>query len=465
MSDNYFQHVVLCVVLLVAFSSGVRAVKVEKYEPTWESLDRRPIPEWYDEAKFGIFMHWGLYSVPSFGDEWFWYFWKGKNMSSYVEFMEKNYPPGFSYPEFGPMFTAEFFDPNAFAELVHNSGARYYVLTTKHHDGWTNWKSNVSWNYNAVDTGPHMDLVAALAKAFRSKTDVHFGLYFSLLEWFHPLYLKDKKNEFYTQEYVKAIALPQIYDLINTYQPDVLWTDGDWESSSDYWMSKEFLAWLYNESPVRDKIVVTDRWGNDSRYHHGGVMTDPDRFNPKSLQKEKWEDATSVDKGSWGYRRNANIEDFYSTYDLITFLVQAVSCGGNFLLNVGPTKEGTIAPAFQERLLQMGQWLKVNGEAIYSTRPWRAQNDSVAPNVWYTTKYTKAEFLAYAIIINKFPTTPSVLLGEPIPTNDTVVTMLGVDKGFKWSSASDKRGIEIYIPPYFQLPSPYAWVFKLENVI
>lgn len=124
MSDNYFQHVVLCVVLLVAFSSGVRAVKVEKYEPTWESLDRRPIPEWYDEAKFGIFMHWGLYSVPSFGDEWFWYFWKGEHIPSYVEYMEKNYPPGFSYAEFGPMFTAEFFDPNAFAELVNNSGAR-----------------------------------------------------------------------------------------------------------------------------------------------------------------------------------------------------------------------------------------------------------------------------------------------------------------------------------------------------
>ena len=124
MNDNYFQHLVLCVVLLVAFSSGVRAVKVQRYEPTWESLDRRPIPDWYDEAKFGIFMHWGLYSVPSFGDEWFWYFWKGKNISSYVQYMEKNYPPGFSYAEFGPMFTAEFFDPNAFAELVSNSGAR-----------------------------------------------------------------------------------------------------------------------------------------------------------------------------------------------------------------------------------------------------------------------------------------------------------------------------------------------------
>jgi len=114
----------------------------------------------------------------------------------------------------------------------------------------------------------------------------------------------------------------------------------------------------------------------------------------------------------------------------------------------------------------MGQWLEINGEAIYSTKPWRAQNDTVAPNVWYTTKYTKPnDDMAYAIILNEFPTTSSIVLGEPVTTKNTVVTMLGVEKDLKWSPSSEKGGIEIFIPPYFQLPCSYAWVFKLDNVV
>ena len=111
-------------VFLVVITSSFTACEAQKYQPTWESLDSRPIPYWYDEAKFGILMHWGLYSVPSFGSEWFWYLWQGKKVPKVVDFMEKNYPPGFSYADFAPMFTAEFFDPDEFAQLVENSGAR-----------------------------------------------------------------------------------------------------------------------------------------------------------------------------------------------------------------------------------------------------------------------------------------------------------------------------------------------------
>lgn len=120
----HFQRSVLFTMLLVTFANGVGTENAQRYEPTWESLDRRPLPAWYDEAKFGILMHWGLYSVPSFGSEWFWYLWQGEKKASYINYMEKNYRPGFSYADFAPMFTAEFFNPNEFAELVSNSGAR-----------------------------------------------------------------------------------------------------------------------------------------------------------------------------------------------------------------------------------------------------------------------------------------------------------------------------------------------------
>ena len=148
-----------------------------QYQPNWDSLDKRPLPSWYDESKFGIFISWGLFSVPSFGNEWFWYRWK-EGTPEYVEFMNKTYPPGFTYADFAPMFKAEMYDPDHWADVIQRSGAKYasYVFTfnnliipfssghrytvfiTKHHSGWCNWPTKTSWNWNSMDTGPHRDL-------------------------------------------------------------------------------------------------------------------------------------------------------------------------------------------------------------------------------------------------------------------------------------------------------------------
>lgn len=448
--------------LSAIFFLSLSSLVSSQYQPTWESLDARPLPPWYDEAKFGIFMHWGVYSVPSFGSEWFWYNWKGRQRPEYVEFMKKNYPPTFEYTDFAPMFKAEFFDPVAWAKLLTQSGARYVVLTSKHHEGWTNWRSNVSWNWNSVDNGPHRDLVGDLADAIRSHTNITFGLYHSLFEWFNPLYLKDSAKNFSTQDYVKQVCLPELYDLISTYKPEYLWSDGS-QGPDTYWMSREFLAWLYNDSPVKDTIVTNDRWcSNGCACHHGGVYTCHDRYNPGKLQNHKWENALTVDKGSWGYRRNVDINSYLDINQLLYQLASTVSCGGNMLLNVGPTADGRIIPAFEERLLQMGEWLSVNGEAIYSSKPWRAQNDTINKNVWYTSKAG----VVYAILL-EWPETEELTLGSPKATDNTQVTMLGYEGKFVWKPDTSKGGMIITLPgiPVNKLPSKWAWVFKLEKVL
>ncbi|KAG7155956.1 alpha-L-fucosidase-like [Homarus americanus] len=138
---------------------GLLAVSWARYDPTWDSLDTRPLPSWYDGAKIGIFLHWGVFSVPSFGSEWFWMYWQGAHSSSHVAFMDKNYRPGFTYQDFAPQFTAEFYDPEEWASIFNASGARYVVLTSKHHEGFTNWPSKYSWNWNSMDVGPKKDLV------------------------------------------------------------------------------------------------------------------------------------------------------------------------------------------------------------------------------------------------------------------------------------------------------------------
>ncbi|CAJ0583919.1 unnamed protein product, partial [Mesorhabditis spiculigera] len=364
-------------VLVLLFAT----VTVAKYAPTWDSIDSRPLPTWYDDAKFGIFMHWGAYSVPAFR-EWFWWYWQGPHPDkATIEYVSKNYAPDWSYADFARDFKAELFNADEFRNIVNASGAKYFVLTSKHHEGFTMWPSKTSWNWNSVNVGPKRDIVGELKKSF-AKSDIHFGLYFSLFEWFHPQYLEDVAKN--TSTYVQQVSYPQLLEIVNTYEPDVIWSDGDWDMSEDYWKSKEFLAWLYNESPVKDKVVTNDRWGKGVMGKHGGFMTYQDHYDPGTLLPRKWENCLTLDKESWGNRRTMTSEDVRTAYDVIEQIARTISCGGNVLLNVGPDSHGKIPPIFEDRLREIGKFVHANKDAIYGSKPWVHQNDS--GNIWYTSR-------------------------------------------------------------------------------
>ncbi|MEQ2230063.1 Plasma alpha-L-fucosidase [Ilyodon furcidens] len=419
----------LVLIQVINFSSG-------RYEPTWESIDSRPLPEWYDQSKFGIFIHWGVFSVPSFGSEWFWFYWQKEKLKDYVDFMQKNYPPDFKYQDFAPQFTAEFFDAKEWTDIFAASGAKYIVLTTKHHEGFTLWGSKNSWNWNAVDVGPKRDLVDEVASA-------------------------DAANLFSTNYFPTTKTLPELYELVLKYKPEVLWSDGDGNAPDKYWNSTGFLAWLYNDSPVRDTVVTNDRWGYGSIGKHGGYYTCSDRYEPGHLVKHKWENCMTIDQKSWGYRRNASLSDYLTIEKLVATLVETVSCGGNLLMNVGPTHDGRIAPIFEERLRQMGQWLKVNGGAIYNTTAWRSQKDNVTNNVWYTSK--PQEKAIFAILL-EWPDDGSVILNEPVVTKgQTQVELLG-HGALQWEPAKP-RGLRVLLPQlsFKQMPCQWAWTLKLTG--
>ncbi|XP_046582111.1 alpha-L-fucosidase-like [Haliotis rubra] len=452
---------VVLIFLALTTADGRSANKKQteiRYDPTWESLDSRPLPTWYDEAKIGVFVSWGVFSVPSFGNEWFWEGWQGDKNPKYVQYMQDNYKPDFTYAAFASDFTAEFYDAEAWAELFAASGAKYIVFITKHHGGFCNWATNVSFNWNSMMVGPKRDLVGEMSQALRSKTDLRLGLYHSLFEWFNPLYLQDKANNYTTTRFAKEKTIPELYELVNTYKPDIVWSDGDWEATDNYWGSREFLAWLYNDSPVKEIVVTNDRWGDGDHCEHGGFLTCHDRYNPGVLQPRKWEDAMTIDKKSWGFRREAVLDDFLTMDEIIAVLAETVSCGGNLLINVGPTKYGMISPIYEERLRQMGEWLKLNGEAIYSSKPWVAQNDTVTPGVWYTQKGGTV----YAIVLN-WPQPGQLILGSALPKTGMKVSLLGYTEGsFSWQNASPK-GISITIPPIpaNKMPCQWAWVFAM----
>ncbi|XP_064478248.1 alpha-L-fucosidase-like [Ornithodoros turicata] len=430
-----------------------------RYEPNWKSLDTRPLPPWYDEAKIGIFLHWGVFSVPSYLTEWFWMKWVSKDPAA-VKFMKDNYRPNFTYPEFASQFTAEFFDPGQWADIFAGAGARYVVLTSKHHEGYTLWPSKVSWNWNSMDVGPKRDLVGDLADAIRAKTDIHFGVYHSLLEWFNPLYLQDKENKWKTRIFPHAKTMVELHELVEKYKPDIVWSDGDWEAVDTYWNSTGFLAWLYNDSPVRDRVVVNDRWGSNTPCKHGDFYDCKDRYDPGVLQKHKWESCITIDKKSWGYRRDATLQEYLTIEELLEEVVKTISCYGNILINVGPTKDGLIAPVFQERLSQLGSWLKVNGEGLYASKPWKYQNDSYTPGVWYTQK----DGNVYAYVL-QWPK-GNVLALESLQLDaGSRVTLLGCDHcDLDWAKRQE-GGVIVKFPALTPdaMPSQWAWTLKIQG--
>jgi alpha-L-fucosidase len=266
------------------------------------------------------------------------------------------------------MFKAELWDPDEWADLFARAGARYIVLTTKHHSGYTLWPSAEAErvygvNYNPVKVGPKRDLVGELAAAVR-KRDIRVGLYYSLYEWYHPLWKSDKKR------FVAEHLFPQFKDLVTRYRPDLVWADGEWDLPWEQWRSPELLAWLFNHAPNEEELVINDRWGKGVRHKHGGFYT-TEYGSGMDDDTHPWEENRGMGY-SYGYNRAEDVEDYRSAQELILMLVDVVSRGGNLCLDVGPRADGTIPVVMQERLLAIGAWLDVNGEAIYGTRMWKA---------------------------------------------------------------------------------------------
>ena len=368
------------------------------------------------------------------------------------------------------MLTMDFFDPGQFADIVADSGAKYLVFTSKHHDGFCNWPSTYTYGWNSMAVGPKRNVIGDLKKAFEERhPNIHFGLYYSLFEWFHPLHTKDQDNNRTTNDFVRNKVLPELKELVELFEPHVLWADGDWTGPAEFWQSQEFLAWLYNESPVRDVVVTNDRWGIGTYKKHGGFYSGPDRFNPGTLQEHKWENAMTIDRGSWGIRRNINIEEILSVERLISELASTVSCGGNILINVGPTKEGTIIPIFQERLSQFGKWMKINGEAIYGTKPWIHQNDSNSNEI---TWYTRKNEAVYGIVL-QWPKNEELRLSSPkVDENFSKISLItGQDKYEELEFEAQNDSVIITYPSmssiYRKTSGVCQWgtVLKFENII
>ncbi len=481
--------------------TGVQELNAQqkKIEPNWKSIDSRPVPSWFQDAKFGIFIHWGPYSVPAWSpkgtySEWYQYWLESKSLFGNGNFSGtevydhhvETYGPHFSYYNFGEQFTARDFDADKWATLFQDAGAKYMMITSKHHDGFTLWPSetaNKTWGFpwNAKDVGANRDLLKELEVAVK-KTDVKFGTYYSLYEWFNPLWKKDKEK--FALEHMH----PQFKDLVENYKPDLIWSDGDWDMSAEKWRSPELLAWLFNESTVGGKVVINDRWGDGIRFKHGGYFTT--EYQSELDGNRPWEECRGIGF-SFGYNTNEDAWDYASERTLIYLLLNVVSNGGNLLLDIGPDAQGNIPPIMQDRLLAIGDWLKVNGEAIYGTRKWEraCQWSEKGKKDWKPegTHYLPADYIikqtidpepGYGVREIFFTKKDRDLFAiVPIWPKDTLeirnlklhpeaeITLLGTDYKIDYQQKGKHVILKVPYLTADEVPSKYAYSFKIKNAL
>ncbi|GAA1712967.1 alpha-L-fucosidase [Fodinicola feengrottensis] len=442
---------------------------VPDYQPTDASLGTHQSPYWFNDAKFGIFIHWGVYSVPAWSPpgkqyaEWYWNWMQDPNNAVYPYHAE-TYGKDFNYDDFIPRFTAEKFDPRSWLQLFVDAGAKYYVLTSKHHEGFALWDSQVSGR-TAAKLGPQRDLVRELFAASRRYTpQLHNGLYFSMPEWFNPdnPWMGHPPRNPYTLEpvpytgyqsgrdFVHDYQAPQMLELVHGYDPDIIWCDIGGVNDSHHVMAEYFN---HANKPAAGRRTSKEVTINDRSGISVHDFTTPEYATYSNTVVAKWEASRGLDPRSYGYNQ-ATPDDLYMTAEeVVHTLVDIVSKNGNFLLDIGPRGDGTIPEIMQQRLRETGRWLKVNGEAIYGTTYWSRM--AQLGDLRFTVKQNEAFYIHSLVRPGS-----QLVVNAPVPIRGSAtVTMLGYHGRLSWSQHNGSLLIDV--PAAAAAAGNYAWVFKI----
>ncbi|WP_301922458.1 alpha-L-fucosidase [Ferruginibacter sp.] len=472
------------VVLLFFVCISLKTLAQERYQATWESLKKYNTPEWFRDAKFGIFIHWGVYSVPAFGSEWYP---RQMYQQGTDEFKHQvaTYGPQskFGYKDFILMFKGEKFNPEQWVTLFKKAGAKYVVPVAEHHDGFAMYKTALS-KWNAFEMGPKRDVIGELAAEIR-KQGLIFGLSSHRIEhWFfmnggrkfESDVLDNKYEDFYgpareesetpSPEFMNDWLLRNA-ELINNYKPQLFWFDWWIEQPAMDPYRKSFAASYYNKGLEWNKGVVLN-YKNIS-FPDGAAVLDLERGKLAGIRQLPWQTDDAIGNNSWGF---ADGNTFKDAKYVITNLIDIVSKNGNLLLNIGPRPDGTITDEETQTLLGTGKWLEVNGEAIYGTRPWKVFGEGPTESASGSFADQKKPFTAKDIrFTSKGDILYAIALG--VPAMNTSIKLLGIKTGngkiasvdlvgssekLSWSQQADA----LMIKPIKNYPSENAVVYKIN---
>jgi alpha-L-fucosidase len=388
---------------LAAKTEIQRVITSGPFDSDWASLKGYKVPSWYEDAKFGIFIHWGAYSVPAFGNEWYPRRMYLQDSEEFKHHRETYGPQArFGYKDFIPMFKAERFDPDQWAGLFRKAGAQFVVPVAEHHDGFAMYDCSFS-EWNAARMGPKRDIIGELATAVRRQWLV-FGLSSHRAEhwWFFNggmQFDSDVQDARYAGLYGPAQPetlppneeflddwLARTCELVDKYQPQIVWFDWWIEQPVFQPYLQQFAAYYYNRAAQWKRGVAINYKHN--AFPEGAAVFDVERGQLSDIRPHFWQTDTAISKNSWGYVQN---HDYKTAEAIIGDLVDIVSKNGALLLNIGPRPDGTIPEPEQEILLNIGRWLAVNGAAIYGTRPWKIFGEGPTPVVEGSFNDTKRE--------------------------------------------------------------------------
>jgi len=473
--------------LLFSITCGISQSQ-QMFQPTWESLSNYRVPDWFRDAKFGIFIHWGVYSVPAFGSEWYPRQMYDKNDTNTFKHHTKTWgtQDKFGYKDFIPMFKAEKFDAGQWAEVFKKSGARYIIPVAEHHDGFAMYNTSLS-RWNALNMGPKRDIIGEIAEAVR-KQGMIFGLSSHRIEhwWFMNNGTKinsDVNDPGYADFYGPARSdkeqpspefmndwLLRCCELTDKYKPQVFWFDWWIEQPAMEPYRKTFAAFYYNRGQQWNQGVVLNYKNN--AYPDNVAVYDIERGSSKATRKYPWQTDTSIGKKSWGWINN---EENKTAGEIIDALIDIVSKNGNLLLNIGPKPDGTISEEQTNVLLQIGEWLKVNGEGIYGTRPWKVAEEGTtsaaegtfsdskpviytAKDIRFTSKNSNVYLFCMAAPVDEQIIIRSLALKADPLLKITNIELLGSNEKIRWNQK--KEMLVIQTPK--KLHSGDAFTFKLS---
>ena len=459
------------------------------YRADWESLKAYTPPDWYFDGKFGIFIHWGVYSVPAFGNEWYPRKMYDRTTQEFEHHREVfGDHAKFGYKDFIPMFTAEKFDADEWANLFKDSGARFVVPVAEHHDGFAMYDCSCS-EWCAARMGPKRDVIGELAEAVRRQWLVfgvsshraeHWwfmdeGMKFDsdvrdpdFADFYGPAQPKDSQpNEEFLDDWLFRAC-----ELVDKYQPQLVWFDWWIEQPTFREHLKRFAAYYYNRGIEWNRGVAIN-FKNDA-FPKDAAVFDVERGQLDAINPHFWQTDTSTAKNSWGYIDGL---DYKQTGDIICDLVDIVSKNGAFLLNIGPRSDGTISSEDRKILEEIGAWMRINGEAIYDTRPWvvygegptRIESGSFTdtkrkPFTERDIRFTTKGSTLYAVVLARAEK-PEVLvrsLASDLRLCDreiTGVSILGSERPLRWKLLS--TGLRVTLPE--QPICDHAYVLKIER--
>ncbi len=419
---------------------------------TKEEKDSRM--QWWRDATFGMFIHWGVYSVPA-GE------YKGKEVKGIGEWiMETAKIPIPEYEEYARQFDPQKFNAKEWVRIAKEAGVKYIVITSKHHDGFGLWDSKVT-KYDIMDISPYKrDILRELTAACK-EAGIHMCFYHSILDWHQP----DAKSEKYPHQattkpvfskYREDYMKPQLTELLKNYDPAVLWFDGEWIPEWTEVQGKALYNYLRN---IKPDLIINNRVGKGRSGMQGmneykdaaGDFGTPEQEILEGTSDYDWESCMTMND-TWGFKKSDH--NWKSSATLIHNLVDIAAKGGNYLLNIGPTSEGEIPAPSVERLLEMGKWLKINSEAIYATNS--LKNYKEGDNIKFTVNKDGKHI--YAILTKKDGN--EIRISSINPGKGSKIYMLGVKDALKWKE--ENEALVVTLPD--TLPSEHAWVLKIEGV-